>query len=65
MIFQPTLPLRGETKETGTFRGEVVFQPTLPLRGETKETGIFSSEVIFLPTLLIRHLTITCIGSKQ
>jgi len=36
MAFQSTLPMRGETSESGSYYPANKFQSTLPMRGETK-----------------------------
>ena len=38
-MFQPTLPLRGATRDEALAVCMVVFQPTLPLRGATRTSG--------------------------
>ena len=35
ILFQPTLPARGETFFSASHGHSFVFQPTLPARGET------------------------------
>ena len=37
--FQPTLPMRGETRPGPIPAYTVQFQPTLPMRGETVSLG--------------------------
>ena len=46
ILFQPTLPTRGATKEGTTMNKTILFQPTLPTRGATSSPP---------PRFLLRH----------